>query len=272
MKSKKLLGVLRGGLEIGLIAVLAVVCGPIVWQIAAPSEVLGIPVTYSAPQKNFALVAGADLSILTQYDPFTANVTGTSSDSHAAENAPETSLNLTLKGVRSASDGTGVAFILLPDNRQLRAEIGDEILDGVALEYVFADRVTLRVRGELENLYRREPGASSGILAADGASVTADAATVRDVSSAAFLGGVNLVPVRESGVRNGYRLTPRADANVLISAGFEPGDIIRQINNRAISQMDSEDLQELMLSTAQIDFDLERAGEAARVSVRFSER
>ena len=98
MKSKKLLGVLRGGLEIGLVAVLAVICGPIVWQIAAPSAVAGTPVAYNTSQKGFAPVASTDLSILTQYDPFTVNVTRAPSDNNAGENAPETSLNLTLKG------------------------------------------------------------------------------------------------------------------------------------------------------------------------------
>ena len=60
--------------------------------------------------------------------------------------APATSLNLTLKGVRSVADSTSgespdqvsIAIIQTPDGRALTYQPGDTIIDGVTLDRVSA--------------------------------------------------------------------------------------------------------------------------------------
>jgi general secretion pathway protein C len=52
------------------------------------------------------------------------------------QEAPETKLNLVLKGVRASADGTGVAMIVMPNNRLSIFAPGETILDGVVLDRV----------------------------------------------------------------------------------------------------------------------------------------
>jgi general secretion pathway protein C len=265
--------VLRFCVEASLVLVLAFLCSQIVWTVVTPSGVV-VPAYNSSvvnASTNATLTTGVDkLSVLTTSNPFLSPERGNASISEAALVAPETSLNLELKGVRANGNGAGVAFILLPDNRQIRAGVGAEILDDVELRHVLEDRVTLLTRGELETLYLRDPDGPGGELGSSAIrSVSAAAARTGEVSASRFLQDVSFTLVRQNGTRTGYRLTPKSDVTSLTSAGFEPEDIVRSVNASPVSEIDSEDLQELLLRTGVIKFDVERAGETVRVSVRF---
>lgn len=265
--------VLRFCVEVGLVLALAFLLSQTVWTVMTPSG-RSAQVQKSFPGNTVASVrlsAGADnLSTLTTSNPFLPDESGNPSISEAALAAPETSLNLELKGVRATADGAGVAFILLPDNRQIRAGIGTEILDDVEVQHVLEDRVTLLTRGELETLYLRDPDGRAGRLGSPAlGAVSTPVAGTGQVVAARFLRDVSFALVREDGVRAGYRLTPKSDAASLTSAGFEPDDIVRGVNARPVSEVDSEDLQELLLRTGVVEFDIERAGKTVRVSVQF---
>ena len=273
--------------ELGLILALAYVCSQAFWMVFAPSKFSGeasIPPVAGGPV--YAETAGHNdtFSILTTTNPFLPADRAGTSVSEAALNAPETSLNLSLKGVRANGDGGGVAYISLPDNTQKVVSVGAEILDGVEVKYVFADRVTLLTRGELETLYRRDPNAETGIsrragenAAVVGSAQIADNAgagelvQTKSVLAPLFLSSVNFTVVRENGERAGYRLTPKTDPAILTSAGFEPGDIIRSVNSSPVFEIDTEELQELLIRSGVVDFYVERAGETVPVSVRFLE-
>lgn len=287
----KVIGIARFTLECVLTVALAVVAGNAVWLIAGGGGALATSgETPSAQQTGFSSEAPPrrDLMILVNNNPFLADelineITSVDSD---ALNAPETGLNLKLRGVRANGDGAGVAFITLPDNRQVRAVVGDELLDDVRLEYVFADRVTLRTRGELETLYRRDENAVSVIRSVNDGSERPragrnetgtsdqddDFGTVAEIGVEAedLMRSMTMAIVRDDGARSGYRLMPRGEATLMLDAGFEPGDIIRSINSRPVSQIDTDDMQELILSASVVDFDIERGGESERVTVVFT--
>lgn len=269
--------VARFCVEAFLVLVLAYMCSQTFWKFMAPSGIsLQAPSVsaLSAPVYAEAKAAGhADgFVILTTTNPFSPRERSDLSVSAAALDAPETSLNLILRGVRANGNGAGVAFISLPDNRQVRASVGVEILDDVKVKYVFEDRVTLLTRGELETLYLRDPDSTQRGLEVSTRQDARTASTgVLQVSASSFLRNVSFVLVREGGTRAGYRLMPKSDGAALTSAGFEPEDIIRRVNASPVSEIDSEDFQELLLRSGVVDFDVERAGEPVRLSVRFLE-
>lgn len=260
------------GFEVVLIVGLAFLCSRLLWLIAWPGQpALPDAMAFGAP-KDVSVASvwqPRDMSVLTSENPFSVQPLQKALNS-AALSAPETSLNLKLLGVRANDDGEGVAFVLLSDNRQVRATVGDEILDGVILEYVFADRITLRTRGQLENLFRRKDEGLTGLVAVvEEARVSAVASgkmTPRD-----FLSHVAFTPVRESGVRTGYRLSAKGSSDVLLDAGLAPDDVIRSVNARAISQISNEDLYELFLQFSQLTLEVSRGNERIEVIVRFSE-
>lgn len=284
----KKLDLLRLVIDLILVVGLAVLIGRTVWAVAAPQASLvpsnedahAYPAGYVAP--NLPLV---DRSILTRYDPFKGAVVDTETVEAAALDAPETSLNLLLEGVRAEPDGQGAAFIRLPDNRQIVLGVGEDVLDGVLLEYVFEDRVTLRTRGKLETLFRRpadQPGAI--VTLAGDADTIADAEgalspgntnglgrnkkdRAQAISAEKLLANARLVPFRENGLMTGYRISGRSGASVIRSIGIEPGDIITEINAQVASDLSAEDLRDIFNDASRLDLGLVRDGHPVALSV-----
>lgn len=280
-------------LELSLLIGLAYVCSQLFWQIVSPSAPAGHNGGFSQAQQT-GLGANSqqvtDRSLLWTMNPFVEQDRSASPALGTASiiDAPETSLNLVLRGVRATPDGRGVAFILLPDNTQVRAEVGTEILDDVRVEHVFGDRITLRTRGELETLFwRKSEDGQSGLLALRAAGDTqpqqaqagaprpqraASRADARQLSSFAdLLRGVSLSAVEENGERTGYAVGVRGSAKTLRLAGFEPGDIIREVEGVPVSDLMPEDLEELLFGLQIAAFDIERGTEALHIEVEFSQ-
>ena len=278
----------RSAMEVLLIICLAVLIGRAVWAVLSPEaseNSQGEEV--QAFQAGLAGPGGqrVDRSVLTQFDPFSASALQEEGFDAEALDAPETSLNLDLTGVRAESEGKGAGFIRLPDNTEGVFEIGDEVLDGVVLEYVFADRVALRTRGKLETLYRRDnnqPGAIVTLVAGDvpdavpdavlGTERLSEAANVRAtrVSPKEFLENTTLAAVRKNGVKNGYKVFPKADPAIMKSIGFETGDVIREINSQPVANLNGEDLTELFTGSSRLDLMVERDGEIFKLPVLFA--
>ena len=82
--------------------------------------------------------------------------------------------------------------------------------------------------------------------------------------------GATLTVLQENGERTGYRVQPRGNAETLRLAGFEPGDIIREVEGVPVSDLRAEDLEELLFGLQIAVFDIERGAEALRVEVEFS--
>lgn len=276
---------LRISVEVALTVGLAYVAGQAIWFFLAPAETGSeTAISSEAVQAGYATqtVSSRDLSILTSLDPFNTEDAPANLIDSSALDAPETTLNLTLQGVRANGDGAGVAFITLPDNRQLRATVGDQVLDNVTLEYVFADRVTINTRGQLETLYHRDLDRQDGILSANNGALR-EPQSVREqpvrasaprpgepVTPGALLGSVTLATMRRDGQRFGYLIEPRTDERLMVSVGFEPGDIITSVEGIPISEINGEDLQELVMSSPSVDFEVDRDGDFRRVSVTFA--
>lgn len=280
---------LRAVIEIGLTGALAILLGQTVWSVLdRPSASEREPAILGTSVSSDATLAPAEkYAILTASNPFTLKADLQATANIATLDAPETSLNLVLKGARAAGDQQGIAVIQLPDASQVRVQVGDDILDGVTLEYIFADRVTLKRDGAFENLYMRDIEGEPNVILRAGASgndveVARDVRTSQPKASVSRRGGVNRVAAKdfwrgvefralnEAGVRKGYKVSARGTSGALQAAGFEPNDIIRAVNSTPISKINAEDLQRLMSADQPVRFEVERGGQTVQVQTGLS--
>ena len=283
MNSAGRMQAVRTLIEIGLTIALAAMVGTSIWTFLAQSDETAVGPAFAGAQTSFDpnTENPARYAILQEINPFSIlSEDEQSAADSAVIDAPETSLNLVLKGSRAVGDQQGIAVIQLPDNRQIRAEVGDEILDGVVLDYIFADRITLNRSGKLENLFKRDSeGETSVILPAGSGEIKRDTPPANSgsssgkhiISASDFWRNVQLTIVRdEKKVHRGYRVLPRVNAEVLSSAGFEPNDIIRAVNSKPITEIDSEELQELTNASGAVRFEVERDGRTVQVRTEFT--
>lgn len=158
--------------------------------------------------------------------------------------APETKLNLTLRGVFATGDADGVAIIARGSGQAELFTIGDAIPGGATLRDVLPDRVILERNQQLETLRMPEDGGSvidfdTAPPAAGRGTVTPAAATAASlqqfraeaIRNPRMLGEVvSIQPAQEAGQLIGYRLTPKGDPQLFNALGLQAGDIITQVN------------------------------------------
>jgi general secretion pathway protein C len=183
-------------------------------------------------------------------------------DNRALANAPETTLNLVLRGIL-AGDGPKDGRAIISDGNQNERSyaVGDDV-GGATLDSVYADRVLLLRAGVLETLtLPRADGAAygaAGSVVAGGGTRTAPAATILPGPAAAqpfvnpniSLGGVDwnqlttstqidpaalaqqvsIAPVMENGRFVGVRLSPGRDAALFHQLGLQADDIVTAVN------------------------------------------
>ena len=177
--------------------------------------------------------------------------------------APDTGLALILRGVFAGENAQDGRAIIADGNDADRAfAVGDEIVDGVTLDGVYADRITIARGGVIETLRlpRDEAGAppltalspaaivEPGPLAAGlpGMRSTAAPFVTPSVSTSAFdwnaatgrLGvdaqqlarEVSVLPVMEDGRFVGVRLQGGRDAALISKLGLQPDDVVTSVN------------------------------------------
>ena len=172
------------------------------------------------------------------YDPFLGGgediivtpVIDTGSD------APETTLNLTLKGMRAGDNGS--AFLRTPDGNEDNFYIDDEILSGVFLRGVFPDYVLLDVNGQRQRLTtddakaaRRQSGNPNG------QTPTSTLSTIRPPDATDLLSKVQIIPNFSSKMkRNGVVLKPRSAGVKLSDFGLQDGDVLTSIAGVSLAE------------------------------------
>lgn len=173
-----------------------------------------------------------------------------------AANAPETPLNLTLRGVFSSADPEAAyAIIAGPDRKEMSYGLEDKLPGGAVLKAVFPNRVTLIRNGRsetlslprqmLENRHLSQPAALSPVIqpgqdgqeastAAQGADIGATLRNYREALKAnpqSLAGLVRTEPVQQDGTFMGYRLQPGTDPDLLSRMGLQPGDLVTAVND-----------------------------------------
>jgi len=199
--------------------------------------------------------------------------------------APETQLTLTLSGVLSADDKlTARAIIAGPDGEEKPYAVGDTLPGNATLHQILVDRVILKSGGRYETL--RLPEDSNGVAPVPG--MTTGMANVPGPMGMQGGQGANLqqyrqqilnnpaklfdlvqvVPISQNGVFQGFRLGPGRDPRMLQRFGLQPGDTVTQINGIALDDP-SKGAQALqsIASASSINLTIKRGGTEQQVTV-----
>lgn len=190
-----------------------------------------------------------------------------------AQPAPQTRLNMTLRGVRSGANGSAV--IETPNQGQRSIPVGGEIAPGVTLVAVEDERVIINRNGARESLFlteaaarraREQQSAPQSARPASPAPAAADSALsgqpdlelARRLDRGDWIDGLRLEPLLEDGRLSGMRVRETSARDVLRASGLMPGDVITRLNGEPLTRASA---------AAQVMGDLENATEIA-VTVR----
>lgn len=266
------MGYVRRLVEFGLVAVIAWIAAQALWLAMYGTDALSLQVEASIAAGPTAAgdgrQRGAPASAL-----FDAPEGVETAEAPAA---PETRLNLVLRGVRTAQEpASGSAVIESPAEGQRVLPAGAQIVQGVRLLEVHLDRVIISRRGSRETIYLREGGRRVIASAAapeppSRAPQPSNPAPEPDQALTAqdWIDGLSLEPVLSGGSVTGLRVRASSSADVLRAAGLQPRDIIRAVNGTAI---DGPGAVRTLAATpeagARIQLDIERDGSPVRLAV-----
>jgi len=200
--------------------------------------------------------------------------------------APETRLNLKLRGVFSSQDkDIARAIISDPKGDDDSYAIGDSVPGGAILNDILEDRVILERNGQLEVLklpVEALPGdtaaetdtgmgrrmASPGPASAPIDTATADTSEIlrhyRDAlmnDPQSVMGLVRVQPYNKGGKLEGYRIRPGRDRSLLTKFGLKSGDVVKAVNGVPMDNPIKalEILRDLSTATS-VTVDIERNG------------
>lgn len=168
------------------------------------------------------------------------------------EQAQETTLNLQLLGVISASEPAMARAFIMVDGRQQQFAIS-ETLPGpgkVTLSKVLVDRAIIDNNGRFETLWLYDPNASSALQIPQPAAATPTTSSTVDMRDNAGVTQlaqtyhnqlyknpgslaevIQVAPASENGKLIGYRINPGRDPAQFARFGLKPGDIVTAIND-----------------------------------------
>lgn len=160
----------------------------------------------------------------------------------AAIDAPETRLNLKLRGILAANEAALSRAIISSGSDDKVYAVGDGVPGGATVEAVLADRVLLRREGRLETLRLPREGADGSVSytepVAEAPVEQQDYDSLREeiVNNPARLSElIRYSPVLEGGEIRGYRIYPSRDRARFAQLGLQPGDIVTAINGTPLS-------------------------------------
>jgi len=176
--------------------------------------------------------------------------------SKKVENAPDTTLNLKLLGVLAGDKEYGYAIISSGANKVKHYSLGDDIPGGATLHAVYPDRVILERDIRMETLRlpkANAKGFGNEPVATPRSTPQPQATQARGdfESLGQFRREVMKNPTRltefiratpekneETGEFQGYKVTPSKNPDMFYALGFQPGDVVININGIPLDQPD----------------------------------
>jgi general secretion pathway protein C len=257
------------GVELALLGAIAYVLVRAGLAFIAPESVWK-PVLLAPGSKTVTQIQAVGLRDFT-FDPFHREI-NTDQPLNIGEDAPETTLNLKLFGLRASTDVmAGSAVLETPDRVQKNYQIGDEIINGVELKSVSKDYIVLSQNGRLERLtFERSQASFLSNTAPDGTVREKARVPSPDFLPKTLLASISLAPVLNRGRITGFRISPKRAGAEMPIMGLEPGDILTKIGSvdltKGGSQLDS--LISNLKQASSTSVTVIRGGETITVKVR----
>lgn len=225
-----------------LIVACAYMLVELTWLFVPQDETVVLPVQKKASDANKKRARQEKFRKLTS-----ANIFGVANTTTAQKqtSAPETRLNLSLKGVLAAKP-MHMASAIISQGKSGKEEIysvGDKMQGGVLIKEIHPEYVVLERNGLLETLKLEKisdvPGFTTSQPASNlrtSRSGNSPAAALTDIrkdilKNPASFGEYALpVVVKEDGKQVGYRLRPQEKGGMLAELGIQSSDVITEIN------------------------------------------
>ncbi|MGH1420328.1 MAG: type II secretion system protein N [Hyphomonas sp.] len=271
-----------------LIGLAGLYTAKLAWLIIEPQGSVArshpIPRTASSAVNSTLPTFTTDVTVLVQQTRF-----GTGNAAiDVIPSAPETSLNLRLKGLRATSEtegtseGAAMAIILTPDNTSKIYNIGDTIIDGVTLEQVFPDRALINRRGERETLMMDSSVGSLSVLSLPNeegmiegepqlSPTPSDTSSNAKVINRALASSLKFNTVVEGGNLMGYSLDTSANPDAFNQIGLQTDDLLTGMNGDKIGDIEIQDILNSLSRSGDISLTVERGGTPQTISFRLSE-
>lgn len=200
-----------------------------------------------------------------------------------AVDAPDTHLNLKLRGVLASQDPV-MARAIIADGKGVEEAyaVNGDLPGGAVLREIYADRVILEYRGRLEALRlpketvggftddttESDQGGSpmASAVAPSGGDTSALLRQYRDAltnNPVSLMDLVRAEPVMDeaSGQLKGYRLSPGRDRQLLSRFGLRPGDVVTAVNGVALDNpIKALEIMRDLAGANQVSLDVERNG------------
>lgn len=264
----------------GSILLLALLIG---WQLAGLFwHAVGRGSVWQPPRVSASSERGAQSTQVDLAAIASAKLFGTAeanAQAQAVADAPETTLNLKLIGLLFGNTPEGSrALINTGGDNEAPFSVGMEVVRGVTLDKIFADRVILMRQGRPETLRLEKDAPATTVAAAPDARpdlgdavVLPQLSSVRDqilqdpTQAGTYL---RVQPSAPGGNMQGYRIYPGRDRALFNAAGLKPGDLVKAINGTELNDA-SKALQMLTdLSTASsVSLTIERSGHTQNVTI-----
>ena len=234
----------RQFVEIALLLIVGVLFARLFLLLVAP-----VPVADTPPPVVPETASAASTAVIAR-SPFgrVEEIVAAPADEPLVLAVEETTLDLSLHGVIADGD-TSTATIRTPDGKQRVFGIGDEIVNGVTLEAVYANQVTL-LRGGVREALKLPKDAPDPVTAParraaprQNAPIAQPSAEIDETSPATATGQTSLLDVvRASPSRNSLgalsvtlSAAPGADA-AFAALGLQDGDRLLAVENQSVTE------------------------------------
>ncbi|MEJ7926634.1 type II secretion system protein N [Sphingobium sp. AN641] len=250
--------------ELLMLALLALQVARLLWAVVTPVGPYG---PWQARRADIPSIE-ARKALFASFDPFFP------AGPPQAASGVVTSLALTLYGIRvNEGSGQGSAIIATPDGMQNSFAVGDEILPGVVLKAVAFDHVVIDRGGAAEQLFIDQSQPTEAVSPAEGG-VAPAAATIAPApqpptgspTAESLKRDVGFAPRTQDGRITGLVLSVKGPG--FTAAGFQPGDVVTQVNGRSIgSAGDISVLQNQIAPGARLSLMVERGAAVVPIAL-----
>jgi general secretion pathway protein C len=159
--------------------------------------------------------------------------------------APETRLNLALRGTFAADDDSIAHAIIASGSKEANVYFVDDSLPGGAtLHEVHVDRVILERGGAFETLRLPKKSQKLGLTRSPSASsslpnrpVPGSPSQSAGFNASAFTEIIRPQPFMPNGKLSGYRVYPGRDRRTFAALGLRPGDLVTEINGNKLDNL-----------------------------------
>ena len=258
----------------------------VVWQVVPAPPLSDAVLEPPVVSRTAAGTAGqrVDISTVVNWHLFGAPSGPAAPAGSAPIDAPETRLNLVLRGVLSSGDpGTAYAIIAEPNGNENFFRIGSALPGGAELVEIYPDRIILKRAGQHETLRLPRDGLEGPAPPARGRAPAAPQSTGPADTAGALLAEyrermaenpqslldlARPVPYNDANGFAGFRLFPGSNPALFSQLGLQPGDLVKAVNGIVLdSAVRGAEAMQSLAEASQLNLRIERAGQEIDLSV-----